>query len=677
MQYLPGTKILCLEVSEFCPHILSEENLRQAKTRGTVIVHGVGGNGRNRLIEFESLAAKYKKAVIDRYGDPYEYHSQQPILALLKQDIAARNFYSTHLLPDGRNLPIEYQTMYARQCDWFNMINIVLADTKAVKEQLGISITQFWDTVIPLAQKDEIENGLPSSYKRFTSRLRLYNADGYPGLISSNFGNQKTRKVSTDIERLLIALYMMPERPYYKVVCDYYKQFIAGEIEVIDMETGEVFEPKDFYVNGEPYVVTESTVRYYIDSKPINRATVDKKRMSNLQYVTKHRPFHMREAPSFVFSKITMDDITIPFKMANGKRVWSYQVFDVASQAVIGVSFNKDKSQELVRDSLRDMLLRIARNGWGMPMEVEVEQHLNSGMKGGVDEDGVFEADIMTEGAMFPFVRFCAARNPQEKRAEGFIRLKKYGFQKNRTGFQFRPFAKNEANRANEDAKDVFYSYDEIVAHEKSDIAAYNNALHSDQDKYPGLSRWDVLLKNQNPAYAPANLATILPYIGQRVRTSINRGYVSINYKKYRLADIGILATLTSDKVIAYCLNDENGQTMYAHLYDGGENPVCEAVEVERFQEAKAEQTPEDMKILGKQKAYINKFDGMVKEKAATIVPIAVIPKDKAEAIRTIPAPVHVAEPTPDEREYNNDNGNDALWFMNPDEVARRARRDI
>ena len=37
----------------------------------------------------------------------------------------------------------------------------------------------------------------------------------------------------------------------------------------------------------------------------------------------------------------------------------------------------------------------------------------------------VLEADVFTEGAVFPFVTFCAAKNPQQKRAEGFIRLRK------------------------------------------------------------------------------------------------------------------------------------------------------------------------------------------------------------------------------------------------------------
>ena len=96
------------------------------------------------------------------------------------------------------------------------------------------------------------------------------------------------------IEQLLINLYLMPERPYYKNVVELYDQFIKGDILVFDVggQTGELFEPQDFYVDGKPYVVSDATVRYYIN-KPSNRAVVDKQRMSNLQYVTKHRPHNI------------------------------------------------------------------------------------------------------------------------------------------------------------------------------------------------------------------------------------------------------------------------------------------------------------------------------------------------------------------------------------------------
>lgn len=630
MQFLENTNTLCLLFDEFVvPEITGYENYKKMKRRENIIVHGRGGNGNKVLIEYETLPQKYKRLVVAKYGDPYEYHAKEPLRALVKNDHHAREFYKRYTLQDGRPLPVDTQAIYSRQCDWLNMIIEVLEDKATLKEELHISIETFWSNVIDLYTTDKVKNKLPRSKRRLQDKLKLYTDNGYVGLISSKYCNQNTRKVDEKIERLLMALYCMPEKPYLKTICGYYQMFIDGGIRVVDLETAEVFNPKDFYVKGKPYEVKESTIKYYIERNPINRAVVDKVRMSALEWASKHKPHHIRKAPTFSFSKITMDDITIPFKMPNGKRVWSYQVFDVASQAVIGVAFSKDKSVELIKDAVRDMLRNVIRNSYGMPAEVEVERHLTSSMKGTVNEDGTVVADVLTDGAIFPFVRWCAPENPMEKRAEGFIKLKKYGFQKKRKGMQFRPFARLEANRLNQDEKVVTYSYEDIVANEREDIEAYNNALHSDQVKYKGKTRKQVLEENVNPALTTPNIVSILPYIGIKPNTkSIRRGYVEVRGRMYSMTDAAKLETLTSNKVTVYYLPDEDGDPKYVHLYNEYEEPICELVEVAGFQEAKVEQTEDDRRILGKQKQYIDTFNEIVERKSDALKRVAMVSVD-------------------------------------------------
>ncbi len=681
MQYLDNTKILCLTPDELIPDIIStEENLRQMKSRGKAVVHGVGGNERVRLVEYESLPEKYKTKIKVKYGNPYEYFAKQPLLALLQRDMEARAFYAGYILESGAHLPEQYQRRYSRQCDWLNMINIVLGDKKALKEELRISVATFYEHVLSLIKNDDEDNGLPSSERRLKERMRVYKDNGYEGLISNHFGNQKTRKVDKDIERLLLALYLQPEKPYIKGVCEAYRQFIQGEITVVDVTTGECFEPKDFFVDGKPYEVKESTVRYYIEEKPLNRALVDKHRTSQLAYVTKHRPHHKRKAPEYALSKITMDDITVPFKMPDGKRVWSYQIFDVASQAVIGVAFAKDKNKDLVKESLRDMFRNIMRHGMGMPLEVEVEQHLNSSMKGKTNDAGEFVADVMTEGALFPFVRFCAPGNPQEKRAEGFIKQKKYGHQNKRVGFLRRPFARLEANRANEDDKDMRFTYETVVRNEREDIDNYNNKLHPNQEKYAGMTRWEVLEQTQNPGLQRANLINVLPYVGHKVNTSIRRGYVQIMGNHYMLEDVHILERLSGNKLTAYYLNDDSGAVWYAHLYDTHDNPLCEAVEVQAYQEAQAERTDEDERIINEQRKYIAAFDAVVKKMGGELRRVGIVATTQEDEEITVElvetAPKVQQKPTKVEG-FEQDDMKKQDWIDDEEMAAMRATRDI
>jgi hypothetical protein len=78
-------------------------------------------------------------------------------------------------------------------------------------------------------------------------------------------------------------------------------------------------------------LITAATVNNWLRRKWDNLNVADKKRNSELYWAVKHRPMAMRHAPNYSLSKLTMDDIAIPFKRPDGSRVWAYQIFDTQS----------------------------------------------------------------------------------------------------------------------------------------------------------------------------------------------------------------------------------------------------------------------------------------------------------------------------------------------------------
>ena len=79
----------------------------------------------------------------------------------------------------------------------------------------------------------------------------------------------------------------------------------------------------------------------------------------------------------------------------------------------------------------------------------------------------------------------------------------------------------DEGNHTWEDRK--WYSYDELVADDRRDSAEWNGMLHPDQKRYPGMTRWDVLVAKLNPTLRPLDDLTLARYIGEKVETSIRR----------------------------------------------------------------------------------------------------------------------------------------------------------
>jgi len=636
MRYLHGTKTICLEYGELVPDFLTESNYKYHKSAGNFVTHGRGGNGNGVLIEFDSLPDNLQEKVRAKYGaDLHKHIAKLPLAKMVVTDYKAANFYASHVKNGGGHLPLELQQRYQRQAEWLNMIQMLLDDKRALKDTLNISIDTFWEYVIDLHQVDRPVNPvLPKTKDKLRKLLVRYKENGYASLISKKFGNQNTRKVSPKIENLMLSLWDMVHNPTPAEVCRLYKQFINGTVKVVDThpETGgEMLNPQDFFVKGEPYALAQSTVAYYLN-KPAAQVAVNARRLKKLEFVTGYRPYVQRLAPQFAFSKITMDDRDLPFKDMVGERsVKTYQIMDVASQCIIGKAFSRDKNVELIREAFRDMYQLIICNGWGFPAEVEMERHLTSQMMGR-EIDGDFEDDILTAGNLFKFTRVCMGGNAPEKRAEHIFRHKKYTFDNKRPGFQGRFYARNVAYRLNADKENnVRYLYEQIVQNDLDDINSWNNSLHSDQTKYPGMTRWEVLENCQNPNLIHHPASSVMPYIGYKSReTSLRRGYIQVQGSSYRLPNINILRELPNWNFDAYYIPGPDGIEK-VYLYQG-KKFITEAPKVIPFQEAQAEMTDADRREAQKQWAYQQAFDAMYKELRGKIMKVGTAVFDGFEA---------------------------------------------
>lgn len=693
--------ILCLTYDELVPDLMPEGTYKTMRFRNNITVIGRGGNGREALITYEGLPHKYQLLVQAKYGNPYEFMAKQPVIekfqAIHRNNATARSFFEGLRDRGEYNLTPEHIDAYTKAASMLDMITEVMEDKKWIKRELNISLDAFWSmfyteyewkehpdgsrTKIGTRRKGLIELldvSLPASDK-LKKKWKAYKEEGYACLLNGRFNNDAARKVDEKLEWLILSLYAEADpKPYASDVCLQYLSFLEGKRQIVHLETGELFNQRDFYRDDQPVMLAEATVKHYLN-KPANRILVDKVRTSGLEFSSTHRPHAFRKAPEFTFSKISMDDIAVPFKMPDGTRVWSYQIYEVASQAVVGVAFARDKSVQLVKDAVLDMVRRIVQNGWGMPAEIEVEQHLNSTLKGSYNEDGEFTPDLLTEGVVFPFVRFCRGANPQEKRAEGFIKAKKYGVQAKRKGFQRRPFARLEANRMNADQDKVTYTFDEIVANEMQDIAAHNAALHPNEHLYPGLTRWDVLTSFQNPKLHKPSLITVLPFVGYRTETSIRRSmYVNVKYNKYMLPDPRILESLVSQDVDAYYLPAADGTIQDVYLYQKG-TYICKCALMEAFQEAEIERTDKDRAIMEKQFSYIAKFDHQVKVRRAMLSKVATVPTETVQQIQAIGTNEveSVQEIHAEEMGYVQKNDSKNHWWLDSDEIERRAINNL
>lgn len=617
MEYFNGA--LCISARELVDGgVMTLSNYKQMSARGKLTVVRSGkGLGNYALVAVDSLPEQYKSKVVTMFPDGEKTRLKGWVKSNYEVDQAAVCYFHSKE-QTGLDLPAEKIQEYVVNASVLNCC-IKLYDRASTAQKL-MGGHYNWDMMAATIEllREEFGHTLPASTLRFRKKVNEYRTGGYGVLISGKFGNQSARKVDYKTERLILGIAVLPNKPWNTNVTEMYNQFVTGELDVYDPQTGELLNPEDYVDSkGEPLALSESTINNYLN-KPKNRLLIEAKLESRTTFMHEQMPHVHRHGGEWALSQITMDDVDLTRKLKDTKqRVHAYYAYDVVSQCVIGASYARKKDEGLVVDCFRDMFRLIEKHGWGMPAGIEVENHLMTQYK-----DGFLQA-----GVAFPFVHFCAPQNSQEKYAEALNGSKKRSvIHKNHEGigrFYGKGKWRMESQKVSDETNDLwedkeYYTWNELVADDRRDNYEWNHALHPNQKKYPGMSRWDVLVANINPSLRPLDKLTLSRYIGERVETSVRRNStVRVAYEDWWLSGTEVLGKLAPNdyKVTAYYLPDEEGKPTEVYLFQG-DRYIDKVERVETYSRVMAEQTDEDMVKYIEQQKKIAKFGKWVRDNA-------------------------------------------------------------
>ncbi|KAB5426051.1 hypothetical protein [Phocaeicola vulgatus] len=639
-----------LSMEELAP-IMSVPNYKKLAARKEINVVRQGkGLGSYALIEIATMPLRFQERIKLKYGEMKEDILRNWFIGHYHIDAKAREFYTRFRFDNGDTLPPEHIQEYTVNASVIEAVLRAMDDATFMRKAMKAGPVNWGELAGAISYyQAEFGHTLPVSSNRFKKRVNDFKAHGYESLISRKFMNQNRRKVTYDIERLLLSIDAQPEQPFNTTVWEQYNMFVQGDLELYDPETGEVLNPADFTdKDGNPLVLSPATVANYLNN-PKNKALRAKLHMSQWDFNNAYRPYHLRSIGEFSLSKVSLDDRDLPRPMKDGNRVKAYYAYDVVSGAVVGYAYNRYKTTELFLDCMRNMFQTLDRNGMYIPAELEVEHHLVSDFADG----------LMQAGTVFPLIRWCNPGNSREKRAEHKNREKKYGVEKRTQVGIGRWWAKLEANRPKEEKvydeknntyKVKTYSYEELVADDIRAIQTFNAQPHPNQKRYPGMSRWDVLCAHQNPNLAPWDKAVLYRFIGQHTETTIRQNtYCTVMYNQYGLPSPEIIEKLEprNYKVDAYYLPDADGTINEVYIYQNGRY-IATCKPVARYNENTAEQTEYDKAAYTEQSKYVAQFDKMMKD--GKIKRVGILAKEEAKLITEVQAEA-VPLPTQTEEE--------------------------
>lgn len=650
---LKGVHPSTLSEEELAP-ILSVPNYKKLAAKKEINVVRPGkGLGSYALVEIATMPLRFQERIKLKYGDMKEDIIRNWLGSHYHIDAKAREFYTRFRFDNGDALPPEHIQEYTVNASVIEAVMRAMEDATFMRKAMKAGPVN-WGELAGAISYYQAEFGytLPVSSNRFKKRVNDFKANGYESLISRKFMNQNRRKVTYDIERLLLSIDAQPEQPFNTTVWEQYNMFVQGDLELYDPETGEVLNPADFTdKDGNPLVLSPATVANYLNN-PKNKALRAKLHMSQWDFNNAYRPYHLRSIGEYALSKVSLDDRDLPRPMKDGNRVKAYYAYDVVSGAVVGYAYNRYKTTELFLDCMRNMFQTLDRNGMYIPAELEVEHHLVSDFADG----------LMQAGTVFPLIRWCNPGNSREKRAEHKNREKKYGVEKRTQVGIGRWWAKLEANRPKEEKvydeknntyKVKAYSYEELVADDIRAIQTFNAQPHPNQKRYPGMSRWDVLCAHQNPNLAPWDKAVLYRFIGQHTETTIRQNtYCTVMYNQYGLPSPEIIEKLEprNYKVDAYYLPDADGTINEVYIYQNGRY-IATCKPVARYNENTAEQTEYDKAAYTEQSKYVAQFDKMMKD--GKIKRVGILAKEEAKLITEVQAEAVPLPAQAEEEDYS------------------------
>lgn len=650
---LKGVHPSTLSEEELAP-IMSIPNYKKLAAKEKInVVRSGRGLGGYVLVEIATMPLRFQERIKLKYGDMKEDVIRNWLGSHYHIDAKAREFYTRFRFDNGDALPPEHIQEYTVNASVIEAVMRAMEDATFMRKAMKAGPVNWGELAGAISYyQAEFGHTLPVSSNRFKKRVNDFKANGYESLISRKFMNQNRRKVTYDIERLLLSIDAQPEQPFNTTVWEQYNLFVQGELELYDPETGEVLNPADFTdKDGNPLVLSPATVANYLNN-PKNKALRGKLHMSQWDFNNAYRPYHLRSIGEYSLSKVSLDDRDLPRPMKDGNRVKAYYAYDVVSGAVVGYAYNRYKTTELFLDCMRNMFQTLDRNGMYIPAELEMEHHLVSDFADG----------LMQAGTVFPLIRWCNPGNSREKRAEHKNREKKYGVEKRTQVGIGRWYAKLEANRPKEEKvydeknntyKVKTYSYEELVADDIRAIETFNAQPHPNQKRYPGMSRWDVLCAHQNPNLAPWDKAVLYRFIGQHTETTIRQNtYCTVMYNQYGLPSPEIIEKLEprNYKVDAYYLPDADGTINEVYIYQNGRY-IATCKPVARYNENTAEQTEYDKAAYTEQSKYVAQFDKMMKD--GKIKRVGILAKEEAKLITEVQAEAVPLPAQAEEEDYS------------------------
>lgn len=189
--------------------VMDLENYKNYCRRGPFQVLRKGYGRKPALIAWRSIQDKYKKQIIDTYGDPEAGNKAIIFADYLERDPKGVQFFANYTLDTGQAIPEDIQSRYAIEAAIFNAIHRVIHDRILRTRALGSGgLTATWKRLAEVVQnlpRHTWPHSLPRNHRSLQRKYKAYMDQGYEALVHGGHGHKNSEKLTDPAKQWVLS----------------------------------------------------------------------------------------------------------------------------------------------------------------------------------------------------------------------------------------------------------------------------------------------------------------------------------------------------------------------------------------------------------------------------------------------------------------------------------------
>lgn len=197
--------------------VMSKANYEKLGQRGDIQVVRRACRNTPALVAYDSMPDRYKRAIVERVGDPRKEARQNVLEGLIEHSATASEYFENYMIDDDRHLPADKRREYYTNAIVLDGVRRLIEGRNSKRKALGNRATRFWDEISDAVQELDLTkwpHTLPANARSLERKYQRYLSEGFASLVHKAYqtGSKNAAKVADENQKAMLVTFMSDPR---------------------------------------------------------------------------------------------------------------------------------------------------------------------------------------------------------------------------------------------------------------------------------------------------------------------------------------------------------------------------------------------------------------------------------------------------------------------------------